>query len=150
MCQISITQATPSQYDEITQVWERSVRASHAFLSEDDITELKPLVRNHYLASVKLYCAQDSHTSIVGFLGVFEQKIEMLFVDAECRGKRTGSRLLKFAIEVLGANCVDVNEQNTQAVTFYLQNGFKQVGRSPLDGLGKPFPLLHLEITDTL
>ncbi len=39
---------------------------------------------------------------------------------------------------------VDVNEQNTQALDFYLRRGFHVVGRSPLDGQGRPYPLLHL------
>jgi putative acetyltransferase len=47
---------------------------------------------------------------------------------------------------VFGASTVDVNEQNPQAVGFYLHEGFQQVGRSPLDGLGKPYPLLHLSL----
>ena len=39
---------------------------------------------------------------------------------------------------------VDVNEQNPEALGFYLANGFEVTGRSPLDGQGRPFPLLHL------
>lgn len=41
---------------------------------------------------------------------------------------------------------VDVNEQNPQAVGFYLHYGFVQTGRSPLDGEGRPFPLLHMSL----
>jgi len=39
---------------------------------------------------------------------------------------------------------VDVNEQNPDAIKFYLAAGFTIVGRSPLDSGGRPFPLLHL------
>lgn len=48
------------------------------------------------------------------------------------------------AIAALGARRVDVNEQNEQALGFYRRLGFAQVGRSPLDGEGRPYPLLHL------
>lgn len=43
---------------------------------------------------------------------------------------------------------VDVNEQNNEAVGFYLHLGFHQTGRSELDSMGKPFPLLNLELKD--
>lgn len=41
-----------------------------------------------------------------------------------------------------------MNEQNPQAVGFYLHYGFVQTGRSPLDGEGRPFPLLHMALPD--
>ena len=50
------------------------------------------------------------------------------------------------AVEVCGATVVEVNEQNAQAVRFYHWMGFSVVGRSEVDSLGKPFPLLHLRV----
>jgi putative acetyltransferase len=52
--------------------------------------------------------------------------------------------LLTYAVTTLGATILDVNEQNEQALGFYLRMGFEVVGRSPLDGMGKPYPLLHM------
>jgi hypothetical protein len=43
---------------------------------------------------------------------------------------------------------VDVNEQNEQALGFYLRMGFEVEGRSELDSTGKPFPLLHMRLID--
>ncbi|TMD66902.1 MAG: GNAT family N-acetyltransferase [Chloroflexi bacterium] len=45
-----------------------------------------------------------------------------------------------------GATTVDVNEQNDQALGFYLRMGFVVVGRSELDSNGKPYPLLHMRL----
>ncbi|MBC7891930.1 MAG: GNAT family N-acetyltransferase, partial [Sphingobacteriaceae bacterium] len=56
-----------------------------------------------------------------------------------------GRELLRYATETLGATTLDVNEQNQQAVGFYQRMGFEVVDRSEVDGLGKPFPLLHLQ-----
>jgi len=81
---------------------------------------------------------------IHGFLGVDENCIELLFVDNASRGKGVGKYLLTYAIEHLGANEVDVNEQKPQGVGFYRHTGFEQTGRSELDGQGNPFPLLHM------
>jgi putative acetyltransferase len=62
-----------------------------------------------------------------------------------------GRRLARHAVVRLGATTVDVNEQNPEAVAFYLRLGFRVEGRSELDSTGKPFPLLHMrkhDVTD--
>jgi putative acetyltransferase len=70
----------------------------------------------------------------------------MLFLRAESRGQGVGKVLLKYAIEKLGANTVDVNKQNPLAVGFYQHMGFVITSRSPLDDMGKPFPILHMSL----
>ena len=93
-----------------------------------------------------LKCIKDEHQAILGFIGVHECKIEMLFILDAARGKGIGKALLNFAVEQLAANKVDVNEQNPLAVGFYQHMGFKVASRSPLDDMGKPFPILHMEL----
>ncbi len=141
----AIVEVSPANYDEVTAVWEASVRATHHFLQEKDIQYFKPLVRNEYLKLVDLFCIRDEQGKITGFVGVAGNKIEMLFIHPNVRGKGIGKRLLGYALDTLGANEVDVNEQNGQAVGFYLHTGFEVTGRSELDGMGKPFPLLNLK-----
>ena len=46
----------------------------------------------------------------------------------------------------LGADCVDVNEQNPLALGFYESKGFHIVGRDDRDEAGRPFPILHLSL----
>ena len=71
----------------------------------------------------------------------------MLFVDPACHGQGVGKRLMRHAIDTLGATQVDVNEQNPQAVGFYQHLGFVVTDRSRLDGDGRPFPILHMKLT---
>lgn len=143
---MKIETAVPSQYERLVEVWESSVRATHHFLQESDIAALRPLLLNTYLPNLKVVIACDNAGIIHGFLGVDENRIEMLFVDDASRGKGVGKLLLKYAIDHFGANEVDVNEQNPQGVAFYRYMGFVQIGRSERDGQGNPFPLLHMKL----
>ena len=143
---MEISFALESDYPEVVEVWEASVRATHDFLSEEDIQFFKPLILNEFLAAVELRCVRNEQDEILGFLGVAEGNIEMLFMSPECRGMGIGKMLLKYALGELGATKVDVNEQNPDALSFYEHAGFNVVGRSPVDGMGKPFPLLHMQL----
>lgn len=142
-----VEHASPADFDEITAVWEASVRATHHFLKEEDILFFRPLIRNEYLYAVSLFCTRDEQGRIVGFLGTSGDKVEMLFIDPACRGRGIGRVLLHYAVEELGLLKVDVNEQNERAVGFYRHYGFEVVGRSELDGTGKPYPILNMELT---
>lgn len=138
-----IVQATQADYLTLIDLWERSVRATHDFLPETEIAQLKPLILNEYFAQVCLHVVVRDN-QILGFLGSSEDNIEMLFIDPDFRRTGVGSSLLDFAVKQLGIYKVDVNEQNTQAVNFYKKSGFEVVGRSELDGQGNPYPLLHM------
>ena len=141
---LTIEPADSSVFERLVNIWEASVRETHFFLTENDITELRPLLFNAYLPNLPVFLARDETGAIHGFIGVDENRIEMLFIDAASRGKGVGKQLLAYAIEKLHANEVDVNEQNPQGVGFYKHMGFVQTGRSEVDGQGKPFPLLHM------
>ena len=49
-------------------------------------------------------------------------------------------------IGFMGIAEVDVNEQNIQAVCFYKYIGFNVYKRSDLDGEGKEYPILHMQL----
>lgn len=133
-------------FPEIVEVWEASVRATHHFLSEEDILYFKPLILHEYLDAVELWVALDQQKKIVGFLGVVDASIEMLFIHPDHRGMGAGKLLLHHAIHTLQTRYVDVNEQNVQAVGFYEKMGFVTHSRSERDSLGKPYPILHMEL----
>lgn len=139
----NLTALSPADRQRLVEVWEAAVRATHDFLSEDDIQFFRPLVRDAYLDSVRLACLRDAEGQIAGFVGTDGEKVEMLFVDPTQHGRGIGRALMEHALEQ-GARTVDVNEQNPQAVGFYRHLGFVQYGRSAVDGSGKPFPILHL------
>ncbi|WP_236183706.1 GNAT family N-acetyltransferase [Pseudomonas protegens] len=135
-----------SDYPELTQVWEASVRATHDFLPDSYIELLRELVLTRYLDAVMLICTRDARQRITGFAGVAAGKVEMLFIDPAHRGRGLGRQLLQYAVEHLNAQQLDVNEQNPQALGFYFRQGFEVIGRSEQDGMGQPYPLLHMRL----
>jgi len=141
-----ITPVREDEFDALAALWEASVRATHDFLSENDIAGLREAIRRTYLAAVTLCACRDARGQILGFAGVSGNKVEMLFVAPEHRGRDVGRTLLEHAVTAMAASRLDVNEQNQQALDFYRHLGFRVVGRSPMDGQGRPFPLLHMEL----
>jgi putative acetyltransferase len=66
-------------------------------------------------------------------------------MDPAHRGQGAGRRLVSHAQALRGgALTVDVNEQNVEARGFYEALGFAVLGRSPVDDMGLPFPILHM------
>lgn len=137
-----------ADFPRVVEVWEASVRATHHFVSEADIEVFRPLVRAGLPQIVQLACVRDGDDQVAGFVAVNHGKIDALFIHPAARRQGAGKRLLDHAVTAFGAASLDVNEQNVQAVGFYLHMGFQIVGRSELDGTGKPYPLLHMRRYD--
>lgn len=55
-----LSQPSPTELDALTALWEASVRATHDFLSEEDIPFFRQMVRNEALPAVDLYVTRDT------------------------------------------------------------------------------------------
>jgi len=136
----------PDDYARVVEVWEASVRATHTFVTEADIEVIRPLLWESLPNAPHVLCVRERSGQVAGFIGVEDKTVEMLFVHPTWRGHGIGRRLLTYAVTTLGADRLDVNEQNPQALGFYLRMGFEVVGRSAEDSIGKPYPLLHMRL----
>lgn len=136
----------PNLYPELLVIWESAVKATHDFLKEEDFNFYKSKIISDYFPQLKLYAHYSDNKQITGFMGIDDNKLEMLFVHDSFRGKGIGRKLLKYAVNILNVNKVDVNEQNHQAIGFYEAFGFINVSRSETDGSGKSYPILHMSL----
>ena len=135
----------PSEYPDLVEIWRSAVHATHDFLAEADFGEIERRLAPEYLPAVELLVAESGGVA-VGFAGVADGALEMLFVDAAAHGRGVGSALLAEAVSGLGVTRVDVNEQNDGALAFSRGRGFVAVGRSERDADGRPYPVLHLAL----
>ncbi len=145
-----IRPASAADHATLLALWERSVRATHDFLTADDVVSLRPLVAGALAGgSLELWvlatAADTPADTPVGWMGLAGEHIEALFLAPEARGCGGGRQLVAHAQALRGGTLtVDVNEQNPAARGFYERLGFAVMGRSAVDGAGRPFPLLHL------
>jgi putative acetyltransferase len=144
---MNIRRATPADRDAMVDIWLRSVRATHAFLTEEDVASLLPPTRE-YLASCEpefwILCSDAG--APVGFMAMAGSNMDALFLAPEFHRRGGGRRLVEHAQRLKGELTVDVNEQNEAARHFYEACGFVVEGRSSVDDAGRPFPLLHMRL----
>jgi putative acetyltransferase len=143
-----IEKYTDKDREQILNIWEKSVLATHDFLNPKDFKEIKQLVQTFNFNEFEVYCLKQND-EIAGFIGLAERKIEMLFFLPEYIGKGLGRKLTDFAFSELKADKVDVNEQNINAVKFYEKLGFKIYERTDKDDEGKEYPLLRMKLETT-
>ena len=143
---MTISEALPGDRDALVAIWLRSVRATHSFLTEDDIQSLLPFVRAELGPDSELELWELPHEAgmVIGFLGLSGADVAALFLDPDHLRRGGGRMLLAHARRLKGLLTVDVNEQNPAAVRFYEACGFEVVDRSEVDDAGRPFPILHM------
>ncbi len=137
--------ATAEDYSRIMEIWESAVRATHDFLTEEDLMYFKQVIPKDYLPSLEVFVLIEEGITI-GFSAAAEGNLEMLFIHNDFRGKGYGKKLFHSIREIRNVTRVDVNEQNPQAIGFYENLGFKTSGRSEKDGSGKDYPIIHMTL----
>ncbi len=131
--------------EQLLKVWESSVKAAHLFLSDDEISSIKQYVPQALNSVPILAVAEDENGNPVGFMGIADKMLEMLFISNDSRGQGIGKQLLQYGIENYSINELAVNEQNPLAKGFYEHMGFKVYKRTESDEQGNPYPLLYMK-----
>lgn len=141
---IKIRQSHPSEGARILEIWRKAVDATHDFLTPADRVAIEELVSD-FLPAAPLWLAVDDGDRAIAFMLIDDGHMEALFVDPAHHGSGVGRALVQHGLRLHPSLTTDVNEQNAGAIGFYEKLGFRRIGRSPLDGQGRPYPLIHLE-----
>lgn len=132
--------------DNLLEVWEGSVKATHTFLSNEEIENIKKYVPQALKNVTHLIIAENENNIPIAFMGIEDMRLEMLFVKSNERGKGIGKKILNYGIEKYNVNELTVNEQNSKVKGFYEYLGFKVYKRSDTDEQGNPYPILYMKI----
>lgn len=147
---LETAEITLSLVEQLTTVWEKSVKATHLFLSENEVEEIKKYIPQALNGIAHLIIAENEDSRPVAFMGIEGQKLEMLFIGPEERGKGLGKKLIQYGIENYSVNELAVNEQNPSARGFYEHLGFYVYKRTDHDEQGNPYPLLYMKLKKPL
>lgn len=150
MKMIEVQERTTKLIEQLVDVWEQSVKATHLFLSDEEIAQIKTYVPEAMREIAHLIIAVNEDGIPAGFMGVEDGKLEMLFIAPDERGKGVGKQFIQYAVEKLFVNEVTVNEQNPQAIGFYEHMGFRVYKRTDVDEQGGPYPLLYMRLENDL
>ena len=133
--------------DELLKLWEDSVKATHRFLSNEEIEQIKEYVPEALKEVQYLIIAENEENIPIAFMGINEKRLEMLFLKNNEIGKGIGRQLLTYGIKNYNVNELTVNEQNPNAKGFYEHLGFKVFKRSELDEQGNPYTILYMKLS---
>ena len=134
--------------NELLKVWESSVRATHTFLSNDEILEIKEYVTETLRSIAHLVIETNQNNDPITFMGIGDDKLEMLFVAPEYRSSGIGRKMLTSGINNYGVTELAVNEDNPQARGFYEHMGIVTYQRNELDDQGRPCPVLYMRLNN--
>lgn len=142
---IKVENRTEELVASLTALWEESVTATHNFLTTEGIAEIKKYVPQA-IGGVKHLVVAVENKKPLGFIGVENNRIEMLFLLPENTGGGIGKTLVNRVIADFNVCEVMVNEQNPAAVGFYEHIGFQTYKRTDMDEAGMPYPLLYMKL----
>lgn len=145
---VQVQERHPRLIRALLDIWERSIRATHLFLSNGEIESIKEYVPRALTGVETLTVAEDEGGQPVAFMGTESGTLEMLFIAPEERGKGLGKRLLRHGIAHFGVKELAVNEQNPQAKGFYEHMGFRAYKRTERDEQGGPYPLVYMRLRE--
>ncbi|GAB3928364.1 GNAT family N-acetyltransferase [Mucilaginibacter myungsuensis] len=127
----TIIPASSEHYLQMQNLWEALVRATHHFLTAEDISGIRAQLPGIFAQLMSYVIISDG--ALAGILGLTDDQIAMLFVHPDAFGKGIGKQLISYATIEHGLRKVEVNEQNPQAIGFYPHLGFKITGRREID-----------------
>ncbi len=138
----------PTETVVVTNIWERSVRKTHHWYAPEAERVISVFRKSilKFLTPDNTVVLEDNG-QIVGMTTVYNNKVDMLFIDGDCLHKGYGTTLLNYMIHEKKLHHLDVYEANTVARQFYTKMGFtKIIGRQETDEKGFPYPVLNLEL----
>lgn len=75
---------------KLLEAWEDSVKVTHLFLSNKEINNIKSYVPRALVEVSHLIVVQNENNRTIGFMGIKDRKLEILFIKNDARRKGIG------------------------------------------------------------
>lgn len=99
MKEVKIEKRDEMLINQLLIVWKNSVKETHLFLSKDEIENIEPYVFQALNSIKHLIIETDDNGDSIAFMGIEDNKLEMLFIAPDFREKGLGKKLLLYGIE---------------------------------------------------
>jgi putative acetyltransferase len=133
----------------VLDIWRGAVDATHHILTPADRRDIETEVVA-FLPQAPFWLAVDDNDHVLGFMLLEGAHMEALFIDPLQRGLGIGCALVQHALSIHPTISADGNEQNTQAIGFYIHIGFERTGHSEKDKQGRAYPLIHMRLSSAV
>lgn len=122
-----IRQFNLADLNKVMEIWLAGNLSAHPFINRRYWVNHQPMVRKALLAADVLVAAEGS--TILGFVGLQDNYLAGIFVQAKYRNQGVGTQLLRHVKESYPSFILSVYVKNHHAVQFYQQQGLKIIRR---------------------
>ncbi len=129
-------------YKRIIEIWQLSVKSSAYNLSSEDYNKNLDNLEN-YLRGLDVYVYRKSG-KIMAFMGIDNNKIEILHCDPEYKNQDINVFMVKHAVDLLNVRYIDIHESDKADIELYHSLGFETAAYYPHDELG--YTIVHLKL----
>mgnify|MGYP006924306919 CR=1 FL=1 len=77
---IEVKERTPLLVEQLLEVWEKSVRATHLFLSDNEVKSIKEYVPQALINIAHLVISKNSSGVPIAFMGIEDETLEMFLL----------------------------------------------------------------------
>ncbi len=113
-----------SDLTAVMQIWLDTNINSHNFISKDYWKKNCKMVKS-LIPQAEVYVYEDDTTKqINGFIGLFDDYIEGLFIRTDAQGYGYGKQLLEYVKNIKSNMKLSVYQKNERAIRFYNREGF--------------------------
>lgn len=108
--------------NDVMQIWKSENIKTHKFIQKEYWESKYNFVKEN-LPNAEIY-VYISKEKVVGFIGLNDNYIEGIFVDAKNQANGVGTSLLNKVKEIRNNLTLSVYKKNTNAINFYKKNDF--------------------------
>ncbi|CAI3372562.1 GNAT family N-acetyltransferase [Enterococcus cecorum] len=94
------------------------MKVTHTFLTKEEIQNIKQYVPQAVEHEPHLCIALSEKGELLGFIGVADQRLEMLFIQVNARGQGIGKQLLRYAIKNFDVKELTVTNKTHRQLVF--------------------------------